>query len=56
MASQREVTAPLTWENSVAAAAPPDLTDSMAAKIMQSMSVSRSEGTLRAYATAQQRD
>lgn len=36
-------------------AAPPDLTDSMTAKIMQSMSASRSDGTLKAYASAWRR-
>lgn len=36
-------------------ASPPDLSDSMAARITQSMSASRSEGTLRAYASAWRR-
>ncbi|WP_175413864.1 hypothetical protein [Rhodococcus erythropolis] len=56
MASKRAVPVPVTWENDIAAAAPPELSDSMTAKIMQSMSASRSAGTLRAHATAQQRD
>lgn len=55
MSSQREVPVPLTWENNITAAAPPDLTDSMAAKIMQSMSASRSDGTLKTYASAWRR-
>ncbi|ARE34224.1 hypothetical protein A0W34_13600 [Rhodococcus sp. BH4] len=56
MASQREIPVPVTLENSVAGTTPPDLTDAMAAKIAQSMAASRSDGTMRAYATAQQHD
>ncbi|MCQ4128368.1 hypothetical protein NOU13_28110 [Rhodococcus erythropolis] len=55
MASQREVPVPVTRENNIAAAAAPDLTDSMTAKIMQSMSASHSDGTLKTYASAWRR-
>ncbi|OUS97261.1 site-specific integrase [Rhodococcus sp. NCIMB 12038] len=54
MASQRAVV-PVTWENGVTAAAVPDLTDSMAARITESMSASRADGTMRAYASAWRR-
>ncbi|BAH33578.1 MULTISPECIES: hypothetical protein [Rhodococcus erythropolis group] len=55
MASQREVPVPVTRENNIAAAAAPDLTDTMTAKIMQSMSASHSDGTLKTYASAWRR-
>ncbi|PZU04614.1 MAG: integrase [Gordonia sp. (in: high G+C Gram-positive bacteria)] len=55
MASRREVPAPVTWHDSAAAAVPPDLTDTMSAKIVQSMAASRSESTLKAYASAWRR-
>ncbi|WP_336879591.1 hypothetical protein [Rhodococcus globerulus] len=55
MPSQRAVPVLVTWENGVDAAVQPELTDSMAAKIMQSMSASRSDGTLKTYASAWRR-
>lgn len=57
MASERAVPVPATWENSVAAAAAaaPHLTDSMTIRITESMSASRSDGTMRAYASAWRR-
>lgn len=55
VASSRAVPVPVAWENGAAAAAPPDLTDSMAARITESMSASRADGTLRAYASAWRR-
>lgn len=44
----------MTWNDS-AVATPPDLTDTMSAKIVQSMAASRSESTLEAYASAWRR-
>lgn len=55
MASERAVPVPVTWANGVAAAPPPALTDSMAARITGAMSASRAEGTTRTYASAWRR-
>ncbi|GBF17817.1 tyrosine recombinase XerC [Rhodococcus sp. Br-6] len=55
MSSSRSVPAPATWENGVAAAAPPVLTDAMTARITESMAASRAESTTRAYASAWRR-
>lgn len=49
------VPVPVSRENGAAAATPPALTDSVAARITESMASSRADGTLRAYASAWRR-
>lgn len=55
MTSSRGVSIPATWENGSTAATPPALSDSMAARITESMAGSRSDATIRAYASAWRR-
>ena len=56
MATSGERSLPATWTpDGPAAAAVPDLSDATAAKIIQSMAASRSESTLKAYASAWRR-
>ena len=56
MATLGDRSLPVTWTAEVSSAAPaPKLSDATAAKIMQSMAASRSESTLKAYASAWRR-
>lgn len=55
MASRPEVPAPASVTNEGSAAVPPQLSDAVAARIVQSMAASRSAGTLKAYTSAWRR-